>query len=43
MSGGQPSDEMIVTGIEKKSLPASQFELPKGYTEVAVNKSDDSN
>jgi len=33
-SGGDVRDEKIVTGIEKKSLPADQFAIPKGFTEV---------
>jgi hypothetical protein len=40
MSGGAAQDETFVTGIEKKSLPADQFAIPKGFTEVAPGKSD---
>ncbi len=43
MSGGGAPEETIVTGIEKKSLPADQFTIPKGYTEVAFGKSDAGN
>lgn len=32
--GGDEGDETIVTNIEKKSLPADQFAIPKGFTEV---------
>jgi Domain of unknown function (DUF4412) len=35
LSGGQAQDETVVTSIEKKSLPADQFAIPKGFTEVA--------
>jgi Domain of unknown function (DUF4412) len=31
---GGTRDETFVTGIEKKSLPADQFAIPKGFTEV---------
>jgi hypothetical protein len=40
ISGGQTRDEIVVTGIEKQSLPADRFAIPKGYTEVAAGKSD---
>ncbi len=38
-SGGDAREETIVTGIEKKSLPADQFTIPKGFTEAAFGKS----
>lgn len=34
ISGGAAESETVVTGIEKKSLPADQFAIPKGFTEV---------
>ena len=38
--GGAAHDETFVTGIEKKSLPADQFAIPKGFTEVTPGKSE---
>ena len=37
--GGQTREESAVTSIEKKSLSADQFAIPKGYTEAALDKS----
>ena len=34
MSGGKPSEETIVTAIERKSLPADKFAIPQGFTET---------
>ena len=34
MSGGKPSDETIVTAIERKSLSADKFAVPQGFTET---------
>jgi hypothetical protein len=39
ISAGQTRDEEVVTAIEKKSLPADQFAIPKGFTEVTPGKS----
>ncbi len=43
LSDGETHKETIVTGIEKKSLPADQFAIPKGYTEATAEKSDEDN
>ena len=40
LSGGEASDETVVTAIEKKSLAPDQFAIPKGFTEVAPGKFD---
>lgn len=41
--GGQSRQESTVTSIEKKSLAADQFAIPKGYTEAALDRSDSDN
>lgn len=38
--GGQSREESTVTSIEKKSLPADQFAIPKGYTEATMDRPD---
>jgi len=38
--GGQSREESTVTSIEKKSLAADQFAIPKGYIEAPMDKSD---
>jgi hypothetical protein len=38
-AGGEAREETIVTGIEKKALPADQFTIPKGFTEATFGKS----
>jgi hypothetical protein len=43
LSDGETRDETIVTGIEKKSLPADQFAIPKGFTEATPGKPDKDN
>ncbi len=43
ISEGGTNHESVVTSIEKKSLPATQFEIPKGYSEVAMIKGEGAN
>jgi hypothetical protein len=43
LSGGEGHDEIVVTGIEKKALPADQFAIPKGFTEATAGKFDADN
>jgi Domain of unknown function (DUF4412) len=43
LSDGATHEETIVTGIEKKALPADQFAIPKGYTEATAGKPDEDN
>ncbi len=43
ISGGESREETIVTGIEKKALPADQFAIPKGFTEATAGKFDAEN
>ncbi|HUO80223.1 MAG TPA: DUF4412 domain-containing protein [Steroidobacteraceae bacterium] len=38
LSGGQFSRESIVTKVERQSLPADKFEIPKGYAEKPLGK-----
>ena len=38
LSGGEAREETIVTGIEKKSLPADRFTIPKDFTEAPFGK-----
>jgi hypothetical protein len=38
--GAQTSEESKVTSIEKKSLAADQFAIPKGYTEATLARPD---
>jgi Domain of unknown function (DUF4412) len=38
--GGTEHDETFVTGIEKKSLPADQFAIPKSFTEATPGQSE---
>jgi hypothetical protein len=39
LSASEAREETIVTGIEKKALPADQFTIPKGFTEATFGKS----
>jgi Domain of unknown function (DUF4412) len=41
LSDAKARDETIVTGIDKKSLPADQCAIPKGYTEATAGKPDE--
>ena len=43
LSAGETREETVVTGIEKKALPADQFAIPKGFTEVTPGKPDADN
>jgi hypothetical protein len=43
ISAGEAREETVVTGIEKKALPADQFAIPKGFTEVTPGKFDADN
>ena len=43
LSDGESREEIMVTGIEKKSLPADQFAIPKGFTEATPGKPDADN
>jgi len=43
LNDGQARDESIVTGIDRKSLPADQFAIPKDFTELAPGKPDAGN
>lgn len=43
LSGGEARDETVVTGIEKKTLPADQFAIPKGFTDATPGKFDAEN
>ena len=36
MVGGKPSSEETVTAIQRQSLPADKFEIPKGFTEIKL-------
>jgi hypothetical protein len=38
LDGGGSHNETFVTGIEKKSLPADQFAIPKGFTEATPGR-----
>jgi hypothetical protein len=41
ISGGNLEDEETVTSIERQSLPADQFAIPKGFTQSTMGQADD--
>jgi hypothetical protein len=41
ISGGKANSETIVTSIERQSLPADKFAIPKGFTETTLGKAED--
>jgi len=41
LSGGRAESEEIVTSIERQSLPADKFAIPKGFTQTTLGGSDE--
>jgi len=41
LSGGKADSEDIVTSVERQSLPADKFAIPKGFTQTTLGKAED--
>jgi hypothetical protein len=41
LSGGKADSEDVVTSIEKQSLPADKFAIPKGFTQTSMGGGDE--
>jgi Domain of unknown function (DUF4412) len=40
LAGGKPDSEELVTSIERQSLPADKFAIPKGFTQSTMGESE---
>ena len=40
ISGGKPESEDVVTSIERESLPADKFAIPKGFTQTTMGEAE---